>query len=432
MRFAQSRKESAIYLALALVIVLLASLQSDPVEEIERTASIPATVCPKFDDEVRATALLPSNKSAIKAASSRKPDFRRARVNPYPLNNSSVVVEGSEVTSVALRSRSNAFTAATNCLIGDGNQWFVGGSAGLGSRSRILAINSGLSASSLEIFAYDRSGPAGSRAITIPAASQREIRVDSLAPGAEATAVRVVTRSGRVSAYLFDERSRGLRTLGGDFIASQSPVTELTIAAIPASLGGRSITNHRIEIIATGNRAAIVDVELLSGGSRFTPVGLSEVTVEPGQVKRLRLPAELGRRSAGIIITSTEEVAAAVISSTANEFSWATPSIAQRSHQFNVGGLEPTLSFVAKAIRVTIEVTTRNGKKSRKVVTGSEIATWKVPANSRRVVISSSALVHMGAHWSTADGFTSLALNPGTELERSSTPTFDIDALLDR
>jgi hypothetical protein len=38
----------------------------------------------------------------------------------------------------------------------------------------------------------------------------------------------------------------------------------------------------------------------------------------------------------------------------------------------------------------------------------------------------------MAATWASADGFTSLSLNPGTELERSSTPTFDIDALLDR
>lgn len=426
------RQKSLALLIGAVIIVLIASLQSDPVDEIERTTSIPATVCPKFADAARTTALLPSSRSAIKSAESRKANFRRARTNPYPLNNNSIVVEGSEATSVVLRSRTNDYTAATTCLIGDGNQWFVGASAALGSRARLLAVNSGLSASSVEMIAYDRNGQAGTRAITIPPVSQREIRVDSLAPGSEATAIQVLTRSGRVSVFLFDERSRGLRSLGGDFIASQTPATEITIPGIPASVAGRSITNHRIEILATGSRAAVVNIELLSDGSRFTPVGLSEVTVQPGEVKRLRLPEQLGRRTAAIVVTATEEVAASVISASANEFSFAAPSLALTSHQFNVGGLEPIITFAGKAIRAQIEITSRNGKVTSKRVTGSEIAQWKVPANSRRIAISSTDPVHMAATWASSDGFTSLPLNPGTELERSTTPTFDIDALVDR
>lgn len=420
------------YLVVALVLVLIAGLQGEPAEVVERTSSIPATVCPKFDDDARATALLPSDRTQVKSARSRKANFNRARVNPYSLNNNSIMVEGSEATSVVLRSRSNNFTAATTCLIGDGNQWFVGASAGLGSRARILAVNSGLSASSLEIQTFDRNGPAGTRAITIPPVSQREIRVDSLAPGADATAIRVLTRSGRVSAYVIDERRRGLQTFGGDFIASQSPAASLTIAGIPARLGGRSITTHRIEIIATGARAAVVDVELLSDGSRFTPVGLSEVTVQPGEVRRLRLPAELGRRTAAIVITATEEVAAAVISSTVSEFAWSTPSLALGAYQFNVGGLEPTITLAGRAIRTQIEYRSRAGKVSQKRLSGSEIVTWKVPRNTRRITITNLDPVHMAATWESSDGFTSLALNSGTELERSSTPTFDIDALFDR
>ncbi|MGA1669598.1 MAG: DUF5719 family protein [Candidatus Nanopelagicaceae bacterium] len=431
-RILTERRQSAIYLALALSLVMVAGLQDEPAEEVERTSSIPATVCPKFDDDARATALLPSDRTQIKSARSRKTNFNRARINPYALNNNSIVVEGSEATSVVLRSRTNNFTAATTCLIGDGNQWFVGANAGLGSRARILAVNSGLSASSLEIQTFDRDGEAGSRAITIPPVSQREIRVDSLAPGADATAIRVLTRSGRVSAYVIDERSRGLQTFGGDFVASQSPSTSLTIAGIPARLGGRSITTHRVEIVATGARAAVVDVELLSDGSRFTPVGLSEVTVQPGQVKRLRLPAELGRRTAAIVISATEEVAAAVISATVTEFAWSTPSLALDSYQFNVGGLEPVITLAGRAIRTDIEYRSRSGKSSRKTLTGSEIVTWKVPENTRRITITNLNPVHMAATWSNGDGFTSLALNPGTELERSSTPTFDIDALFGR
>jgi len=432
MKTLTARSASAISLIIGLAIVLIAALQSDPLDQIERTSSIPATVCPKFEDEARATALLPSNRTSIKSAKSRKPGFTRARVNPYPLNNTSIVVEGGEVNSIVLRSRTSNYTAATNCLIGDGDQWFVGASGALGSRARILAVNSGLSASSLEIFAFDRGGEAGSRAITIPPVSQHEIRVDSLAPGSEASAIRVLTRSGRVSTFVIDERSRGLSNLGGDFLASQTPATTLTIAGIPTRLGGVAIPKHVIEILATGARASVVSVELLSDGTRFTPVGLSEVTVQPGEVKRLPLPDELGGRAVAIVITATEEVAASVISASSREFAFSTPSVALESYQFNVGGLEPILSFAAKAIRLDVAITSRSGKVRSERLTGAEILNWRVPSNSRRIAITSTYPVHMAATWSSGDGFTSMPLNPGTELERSSTPTFDIDALVDQ
>lgn len=430
--FRNWRIQSASLLALALAITSMAALQPDPVDSVVRTSSIPATVCPKFDDDVRTTALLPSSKTRIKSASSRKPNFIKARVNPYLINNNSIVVKGSEVTSAVIRTRSGAFTAATACLIGDGDQWFVGARGSLGSKSRILAINSGLSTSSLEVTAYTSEGISGSRSLAIPAVSQREIRVDALAPGASATAIRVLTQSGRVSIYLVEEANRGLQTLGGDFIASQAPAKELTIPAIPASRSGRSITDHRIYVVATGNRAAVFDVELISGGSRFTPVGLTEVTVEPGQVQQLRLPKELGKRPAAVLIKSTEEIAATVSSAIGNEFAWSAPALAIQNFAINVGGLEPNITFVAKAIRVDVEITSRTGKRSIKRLNGSEILNWKVPGNSRRISISSAEPVHMGMSWSSGDGFTSMVLNPGTELERSSTPIFDIDALFDR
>lgn len=426
------RVQSAAYLALALAVTSVAALQGDPIDSVERTASIPATVCPKFDDQVRTTALLPSSRTKIKSVVSRKPNFTRARANPYPVNNSSIVIQGSEVTSTVIRTRSGAFTAATTCLIGDGDQWFVGARGALGSRSRILAINSGLSTSSLEITAYAKNGLTGSRSLAIPAVSQREIRVDALAPGAVATAIRVLTRSGRVSVFMIDEASRGLRTLGGDFIASQSPAKRVVIPAIPTSRSGRTITDHRIAVVATGSRAAVIDVELISGGSRFTPVGLSQVTIEPGKVQLLKLPKQLGKRPAALVITSTEQIAAAVASTISSEFAWSTPASGIRTFALNVGGLEPTISFVGKAIRVDLEVTSRSGKVRRERVSGSEIANWKVPPNSRKIAFAASDPLHMGMSWSTSDGLTSVALNPGTELERSSAPVFDIDALFNR
>ena len=423
------RLQSAVLLIGSLLISLLASRQSDPEAEIERTASIPATVCPNLGGDARTVALLPSASTKVKDAKSRKINFVKAKSNPYLLSRGSIVVSGSEVSSTVIRSRSGKFTSATTCLIGSGDQWFVGGSGGLGSTARVLVINSGLSTSTIEIRTFGKSGKAGEKVIALPAVSQREVRVDSLAPGEEVVAMEVITRSGRVSAFLFDQRGRGLSSLGADFVSSSEASEQLVITSIPVRHRGSSIKTHQLHLIATGARSAVVDVELVSDGSRFTPVGLSDRTIESERVTSLRLPKELGKRPATLIITSTEPIAASVYSSTGREFAWSTPSIALKRVGWNVGGLEPTITMVGKTVRVEAVVKLRSGKVLRKNLNGAEVVQWKVPPNSRLIELRSLDAIHFGATWSSGDGFTSIPLNPGTELERATTPTFDLGAL---
>lgn len=205
------RVQSALLLIGSLLISTVAWRQSDPSARVERTASIPATVCPSLGGDARTVALLPSAATKIKDAKSRKINFAKAKSNPHLLSSGSIVVAGSEVSSTVIRSRAGKYTSATTCLIGSGDQWFVGGSGGLGSTARILVINSGLSTSTIEIRSFGESGKTGEKVIALPAVSQREVRVDSLAPGEGVVALEVITRSGRVSAFLFDQRGRGLK-----------------------------------------------------------------------------------------------------------------------------------------------------------------------------------------------------------------------------
>ena len=427
--FRSWRLQSALLLIGSLLISFVASRQGDPSAQVERTASIPATVCPNLGGDARTVALLPSAATKIKDAKSRKINFAKAKSNPYLLARGSIVVSGSDVSSTVIRSRAGKFTSATTCLIGSGDQWFVGGSGALGSTARILVINSGLSTSTIEIRSFGKSGKSGEKVIALPAVSQREVRIDSLAPGEEVVALEVITRSGRVSAFLFDQRGRGLNSLGGDFVSSSEASERLVITSIPVRHRGSAIATHQLHLIATGSRSAVVDVELVSDGSRFTPVGLSDRTIESERVTSLRLPKELGKRPATLIITSTEPVAASVFTSTGREFAWSTPSIAVKRLGWNVGGLEPTITMVGKSVRVTALVKLRSGKVFTENLNGAEVVQWKVPPNSRLIRFSSLDPIHFGATWSSSDGFTSVPLNPGTELERATTPTFDLGAL---
>jgi hypothetical protein len=425
------RVKSALAIALIALLTVSTLFREVPRTEIERTVSLPATVCPKLAGDGRNTALLPSSATGIKQVTTRKQRLVKARSNPYLINNNSLLIAGSEVTSAVIRSKTSSFTSAITCLIGSGEQWFVGGSAALGSSGRLLLVNSGLGTAMVEIQAYSSTGKAGSRSLAIAAVSEREIRLDLLAPGEEEIAVQVVTKSGRVSAFLFDERKRGLRSLGGDFVGSSEASTRITIPAIPVIYKSAEITDHKLRIVAAGVRSATIEVELLSDGSRFTPVGLSNVTLEPGVVRTLRLPKSLGNRPASLLINSTEPVVASVISRSGNEFSWSSPAIEIKNFSINVAGLEPTLTFAAKDIDLVIEIKSRAGGAKVRRISGDEMVNWRVPANSRLITIASSRSVSIGASWSTGDGFTSMPLNPGTELERSSRPQLDIDALFD-
>jgi hypothetical protein len=96
---------------------------------------------------------------------------------------------------------------------------------------------------------------------------------------------------------------------------------------------------------------------------------------------------------------------------------------------WNVGGLEPAITLVGKSVRVEARVRLRSGKVVTKNLNGAEVVQWKVPPNARLIELTSLDPIHFGATWSSSDGFTSLPLNPGTELERATTPTFDLGAL---
>lgn len=423
------RVQSALLLIGALCIYTFASRQSDPGAQVERTASIPATVCPNLGGDARTVALLPSTATKIKDARSRKINFVKAKSNPHQLSRGSIVVAGSDISSTVIRTRAGKYTSATTCLIGSGDQWFVGPSGGLGSTARILVINSGLSTSTIEIRSFGQSGKTSEKVIALPAVSQREVRVDSLAPGEAVVALEVITRSGRVSAFLFDQRGRGLSSLGADFVSSSEASEQLVITSIPVRHRGSAIKTHQLHLIATGARSAVIDVELVSDGSRFTPVGLSDRTIDSERVTSLRLPKELGTRPATLIITSTEPIAGSVYSSTGREFAWSTPSMSLKRVGWNVGGLEPTITMVGKTVRVAAVVKLRSGKVLKKNLNGAEVLHWKVPPNSRLIELTSLDSIHFGATWSNSDGFTSIPLNPGTELERATTPTFDLGAL---
>ena len=152
-------------------------------------------------------------KSKIKAALIPNETGKLKPLGTSVLNASKpLLVDGQEVTSMAIIKGSSGWLAATSCSISDGDDWFIGGSANITSRGYLEIVNSGLSVAQVDLKIYSKTAP---RTInkTIPANSVKYVKLDSLAPGEDSIAINAITRSGRISVFMLDNRGSGLRSL---------------------------------------------------------------------------------------------------------------------------------------------------------------------------------------------------------------------------
>ena len=205
--------------ALCLALLILACFSyfaPERSEQVRLTSSYPATVCPAIGNKVSSIAALTNSK-----VNRRSIDGTSKRLNPgkssvIALKDNAILVEGNPGTSLTFAN--NGWKAVVPCSISNGEQWFVGGSGALTSKSYLFIINSGFSESSVDIEIFTPNGPLEPKIVSIPQNSTKKISIDSLVPGEESIAIAVKTKSGRGSSYLFDERKKGLTPLGADFV----------------------------------------------------------------------------------------------------------------------------------------------------------------------------------------------------------------------
>ena len=248
----QRAKETRAAIALLIFILVLhaAHLLPQTSSITEVTQSYPATACPGPIGDAKATALIPNKKIAIRDINRPQSDLVKNNQGSYLMGRGALLVEGSPANTVELQTRANKWTAATICTVSDPVVWFVGGTANVTSQSKIILVNSGLSDAIVDITSYSENGATQPVPVTVKPSSEKVIRVDSLDPGSSRIAMRVETRSGRVTSYLLDERVKGLNNVGGDFVApSSAAARELIIPGLPIKIGDNSKVEHSIRLM---------------------------------------------------------------------------------------------------------------------------------------------------------------------------------------
>jgi len=432
MRFGRS-----ITLLAALVSALcVGGLLSVAVSTKSYSESYPAVVCPPTISGLTSQISLASKKTPFQRLQNRTTKTAPVKVLRLPVIKDSLLFNSEGVTPIVWQSKAASWAGGALCTGPATSQWFVGGTADITTRGRLIIVNSGLSDAVVDVQSFTENGKQPVRAITVTSKNFVVIPTDSLAPGDKKLTVHVAPRSGRVNAFMIDEQSKGLSSLGGDLVNFTATASKsLVIPAIPHQVKERvQPVPHTLRVLAPGEVDSSVTVEVLSDDGVFVPVGLTSRSVSAGTVTEYQFSPKIRATVFAVRITSTEPVVAAIKSSVTasgrKDFVWSSPAPALTPLTMAISGLTPLISFAGDRINVSMNVTLNNGKIVKKTIRGTEIATWRAPDSARSFTITKVGPdTFAGALVSSVNGYGYFPIASGSLLTKIELPDSNIRVL---
>mgnify|MGYP002654223850 FL=1 len=425
------------------VLILLASLSyyaPTKSEQVKVISTYPATVCPALGNKVPSVASLTNSKIQRRLINGISKTLNSGKNSLIALNNDALLVEGNPGT--ALTFVNSGWKSVVPCSVSNGEQWFAGGSGALTSKSFLYIINSGFSDSSVELQIYTPNGLIEPKSVVIPQNSTKKISIDTLVPGEDSIVIGVKTLSGRVSSYLLDERKKGLKSLGADFVSPVATANKkVTIAGI-SGLTGKQISNvnsvaHTLRLLIPGTIDANIDVTINSNDGNFIPEGLAQFNIKNQRVLDIPLTFAPVNQPFSLIIDSDQPILASVLSEftfgKSKEIAWATGADELSRWSINLSGSKPVLSFSGNKINVQISATTINGKKIDKKITGTDFLVWNAPSGLNRLQITANSDGIFGGVIFFPEvgsiGSSYIPMNNGANLETASEPISDASVI---
>ena len=427
-----------LFLSALIASFMIASGVSTVSKPSNYSESYPVVVCPPTLNGLSSQISISSRKTQYQRLENRSSKTLPFKALRFPVSKDSLVITAEGTTPLIWQSRAGSWAGGTLCSGPNASAWFVGGTANVTSRGRLMLVNSGLSDAIVDIQSYTENAKQPVKSVNLKSKNYMQISLDSLAPGDKALAVQVVPRSGRVNAFMIDEQGAGLKALGGDFVNSYPNASkEIVIPAIPnqpPKRGQKASASHTLRILTPGDVNTTFTLEVLSADGSFVPVGMSSRSIDAGVVSEFSLEPKISANAFAVRITSAEPIVASVASSVVisgkKDFVWstATPPLAPMS--IAVTGLSPLIAFAGDSISVKVQAKLINGKTVSKVIKGSDSATWRVPENSRSItIISSSKGVFAGALIASSNGYGFIPIQNGSALTRVEVPNSNIRVL---
>ena len=431
-------KKPLLFLAALVASFLIASALATVSKPSNYSESYPAVVCPPTLNGLTSQISISSRKVQYQRLENRSSKTLPFNALRFPVSKDSLVITAQGTTPLIWQSRAGSWAGGTLCSGPSSAAWFVGGTANVTTRGRLILVNSGLSDAIVDIQSYTENAKQPIKSVNLKSKSAMQLSLDSLAPGDKSLAVQVTPRSGRVNAFMIDEQGAGLRALGGDFVNPFANATRsIVIPAVPNQLpkkGQTTSSAHTLRVLTPGDVSTSITVEILSADGRFIPVGLSSRAIDAGVVTEFDLTPKISASAFAVRITAQEPIVASISSSVTikghKDFVWSTAAPELTPMTLAVTGLSPLISFAGDAIEVRVEAKLINGKVVHANIKGSDIATWRVPANARSfTIVISSKQTYAGALIASDNGYGYIPVLSGSVLTKVEVPNSNIRVL---
>jgi len=424
------------FLAFLVSALCIGGLLSAAVTTKSYSESYPAVICPPTLAGLSSQISLASTKTPFQRVQNPTTKTEPVKVLRLPVNKDSLLFNSEGLTPVVWQSKAASWAGGAICTGPATSQWFVGGTADITTRGRLIIVNSGLSDAVVDVQSYTENGKQPLRTINVVSKNYTVIPTDSLAPGDRFLTVHVAPRSGRINAFLIDEQSKGLSALGGDLVNFTSTASKsVMIPAVPHQIiKNAKASPHTLRVLTPGDVDASVTAEVLSDDGVFVPVGLTSRTISAGVVTELKFTPNITSKILAVRVTSTEPVVAAIKTTVTDvgsrDFVWSTSAPELAPLTIAITGLTPLISFAGESINVSLDVTLTNGKVVRKTVKGSDIATWRAPVAARSFTITKvGPETFAGALVSSVNGYGYFPIAAGSVLTKIELPESNIRVL---
>ena len=419
-----------------LAVILFSNVVSFTTKNNRFSESYPAVVCPPNQSGQSSVISLTSPKLLIRKTGVSTMAFKESRTRRLAGGAQATVIDAQSVTPLMWQVRTGVWAGGVTCLAPVTSQWFVGATADVTSKGSLTIVNSGLGKALVGVTVFTENGVQAEQVFAVKANSFITTQLASLAPGSKSIAIHVVPQTGRVNAFVTDERGRGLQALGGDTVNPvENAAKSLVIPAVPQQTGKKTSLPHTLRILIPGEVGAQIGVEIKSTDGTFSPAGIDGKMIPAGKVVDLPLDVIMQSGKFALHLTADRPFVASVFTKTQSQgktdFLWSTGVPELKNGTFATTGLAPLLVFTGDEISVDLELTSIAGKKQKITVRGSDIATYQISERTRSFTVTKrSAQTYGAALIASKSGFGYAPLVTGSVLTRTSIPRSNIRVLI--
>lgn len=423
-------------LAAVIAVILYANFTSFTSKGSNFAQSYPAVVCAPNSAGLTSYISLTSSTTPLRKTGSTTMAFAPARSSRVITNSQAHIIDSAERTPISWQVRSGTWAGASTCMAPVTSQWFVGGTADVTSKGALYLVNSGLGKALVGVTVVTENGTQSEQVFLVRANGYSTISLSSLSPGAKRLAIHVLPQTGRINAFVVDERGRGLRALGGDSVNSlELPAKVLHIPAIPHFNKNKKALAHTLRIVIPGEVGSQISAVVASADGTYAPAGIDGRFIAGGQVVEIPMNIQMPTGKFSLTITAERPLIASVMSQTnaggKSDFVWSTPVTALEPSSYSVTGLAPLLVFSGEKVSVDLEIHLPQGKIVKARVQGEGIASYQVGERARTVIVKKSSGDTYGAALiSSRSGYGFAPLVSGSRLTRSSLPESNIRVLI--